>query len=111
MDSIRQNKINKLISRELAEIFRCESKSIFEGAFISVTQVRVSPDLGSAKVYISILGKEKEKTMKLVVKQKTDMRRRLGMAVGKQMRAIPELQFYLDDSLDYAMNIERLLKK
>ncbi len=112
MDSVRQQKVNKLIQKELAEIFRGNSKLLFEGAFISVTVVRVSPDLGVAKVYISIMNPEgRERIFELVKEQATVIRKKLGLVIGKQIRVIPELHFYLDDSLDYALRIDELLKK
>ncbi|MGZ3933042.1 MAG: 30S ribosome-binding factor RbfA [Bacteroidia bacterium] len=112
MESVRQQKINKLVQKELAEIFRSESRNLFGGAFITVTQVRVSPDLGLAKVYISIMAaKDRDAIFKLVEEQKYAIRKRLGIIVGKQLRVVPELNFYIDDSLDYAMKIEELLKK
>ena len=112
MDSVRQQKVNKLLAKELAELFRSEARAMFGGAFISVTQVRVSPDLGTAKVYLSIMAtKDRDAVFGLVQSQYPVIRRRLGMAVGKQLRVVPELSFYIDDSLDYAMRIEELLKK
>lgn len=112
MESVRQQKVNKLVQKELAEIFRSESKNLFGGAFITVTQARVSPDLGTAKVYISIMAtKDKQAIFKLVEEQKPAIRKRLGNLIGKQLRVTPELQFFIDDSLDYAMKIDELLKK
>jgi len=112
MESVRQQKVGRLVQKELSEIFRSQSKSIFGGAFISVTVVRVSPDLGVAKVYLSIMvTSDKQKTFELVKEQTAVIRKKLGLVIGKQVRVIPELHFYLDDSLDYAMRIEELLKK
>lgn len=112
MDSLRQQKVNKLLAKELAEIFRSEARTMFGGGFISVTQVRVSPDLGVAKVYVSIMAtKDKEAIFKLIQDQNHQIRKRLGVIVGKQLRIVPELSFFIDDSLDYAMRIDALLKK
>jgi ribosome-binding factor A len=112
MESVRQQKVNKLIAKELAEIFRSNARTLFGGAFITVTGVRVSPDLGTAKVYISIMAtKDRAQIFELVQSQNHQIRKRLGTAVGKQIRAIPELTFFLDDSLDYALRIDELLKK
>lgn len=112
MESVRQQKVNKLLAKELAEIFRSEARSLFGGGFITVTTVRVSPDLSSAKVYVSIMGnKDRKAVFKLIVDQTSVIRRKLGIIVGKQLRIVPELAFYIDDSLDYAMKIEELLKK
>ena|ERR1041384_3720813 len=112
MDSLRQQKVNKLLAKELAEIFRANSRSMFAGAFITVTGVRVSPDLGSAKVYVSIMGsKDRDAIFQLIQGQGKIIRRTLGNIIAKQLRVVPELSFFIDDSLDYAMKIEELLKK
>ncbi|MCE3227062.1 MAG: Ribosome-binding factor [Bacteroidetes bacterium] len=112
MESVRQQKVNKLIQKELAEIFRSNAKTMFNGAFITVTVVRVSPDLGSAKVYVSIMAtKDKDAIFKLIESQNYLIRKKLGSVIGKQLRVVPELSFFIDDSLDYAMKIEELLKK
>ncbi|MCE3259619.1 MAG: rbfA [Bacteroidetes bacterium] len=112
MESVRQQKVNKLIQKELAEIFRSNAKTMFGGAFITVTVVRVSPDLGTAKVYISIMAtKDRDAIFKLVETQNYLIRKKLGSVIGKQLRVVPELSFFIDDSLDYAMKIEELLKK
>jgi len=112
MESLRQQKVNKLLAKELAEIFRSEARSLFGGGFITVTGVRVSPDLSSAKVYVSIMGnKDRDAIFKLIGSQANVIRRKLGAIVGKQLRIVPELSFFIDDSLDYAMKIEELLKK
>ena len=112
MESLRQQKVNKLLAKELAEIFRSESRSLFGGGFITVTGVRISPDLGLAKVYLSIMAnKDKNVVFKLIQDQSSVIRKKLGLVVGKQLRIVPELMFYIDDSLDYAMKIDALLKK
>lgn len=112
MESLRQQKVNKLLAKELAEIFRSESRSLFGGGFITVTTVRVSPDLSSAKIYLSIMGnKDKKEVFKLIESQNNIIRKKLGLIIGKQLRIVPELMFFIDDSLDYAMKIDALLKK
>ncbi|MBL7964271.1 MAG: 30S ribosome-binding factor RbfA [Flavobacteriales bacterium] len=112
MDSVRQNKVNSLLQRELATILQQESRSLLPGALITVTGVRVSPDLGVAKVYISLFPvKDKEAAMAHIRDQSHRLRGLLGTRVGRQMRVVPELHFHVDDSLDRAEEIERLLKK
>lgn len=111
MASIRQEKVAGLIRKELALIFQRESRTLFEGAFITVTQVRMSPDLGTAKVYLSFMAvKDSDGELEKVKAQGKKIRHILGNAVGKQLRRVPELFFYLDDSLDYFDEIDRLLK-
>jgi ribosome-binding factor A len=112
MESVRQQKVNKLLQKELAELFRSNARAMFGGAFISVTVVRTSPDLGSAKVYVSIMAtKDRKAIFKLIEEQNYLLRKKLGAVIGKQLRVVPELSFFIDDSLDYAMKIDELLKK
>ena len=110
-DSIRQQKVASLLQKELAVIFQRESRNLFKGALITVTVVRVTPDLGFAKVYLSFfLTEDKDDLLKNIRSHNSKIRYDLGKAVGKQLRIVPELQFYKDDSIDYAMNINELLK-
>lgn len=112
MDSIRQQKISSLLKKELAIIFQKESSTLFGGRFITVTQVRVSPDLGLAKTYLSIMAsKDKQADLKMIREQDWKIRKLLAAKVGKQLRKMPELAFYIDDSLDYYEEIDSLLKK
>ena len=110
--STRQNKISRLIHRELANIILKINKAKFHGKLISVTLVRVTKDLGIAKIYLSIFPSEFTteilKEIELINKQ---IRGELGHNLGKNLRVIPELQFYIDDSLDYIDNINKLIKK
>ena len=111
MESVRQSKVNRLIQKELAEIFRSEAKTLFQGAFISVTQVRVSPDLGFAKVYLSIMvSKNVEKVLEVVKSQQFAIKKLLIAKIRNQFKTMPELAFFIDDSLDYADRINQLLK-
>ena len=111
METQRQKRINKLIQKDLGEIFQREAPNRFERALITVTQVKVTPDLSIAKVYLSIFGKDADRILKLVVTNTSEIRRQLGLRVKNQLRHVPQLQFYVDDSLDYIENIENLLKK
>ncbi len=111
MDSTRQQKVARLIQKELAEIFQQESRNMFGGKMISVTTVRVTPDLAMAKSYISIFPSDNYKEiLKAIRIANPKIRGLLGRKVGKQIRIIPELEFYVDDSLDYIDNINTLLK-
>lgn len=114
MPSIRQEKVATLIQQELAIIFQQNSVSHFGGAFITVTTVRMSSDLGTARVYISYFankGTDKKAFIESIRAKTSMIRGMLGKKVGKQLRIVPELYFYLDDSLDYAEEINNLLKK
>lgn len=111
MDSIRQNKVSRLIQRELSEMFQKECKEIVAGAMVSVTTVRVSPDFSYARVYLSIFPSDRiDATMNALNEKNKSIRFTLGRKVGKQMRIIPELRFFVDDSLDYIEKIDNLLK-
>lgn len=109
MESVRQQKVAKLIQKELAEIFRLEGQGMFRGIMISVTVVRMSPDLGVAKVYLSIFGGDGKEVMDKIETNNWQFRRDLGRKTGKQLRVVPELHFYLDDSMDYVEKIDKLL--
>ena len=104
MDGTRLSKVSRQIQKDLGEIFQRQAKS-FMGKMITVTAVRVSPDLGVAKVYLSIFPTEKkEETLELVKQQTKAIRYDLGQRIRNQMRVVPELVFYIDDSLDYIEN-------
>jgi ribosome-binding factor A len=111
MDTRRQQKISNVLLKDLGEIFQQESRNLFNGGFITVTQVRVSSDLSVARVYISILGGNKEIIFELVKNQSKVIRKILSDRVRFQLRKTPELAFFIDDSLDYYDKIEELLKK
>jgi ribosome-binding factor A len=113
MASIRQDKVSKLIQRDLATIFQEQARELFDGAFITITVVRMSPDLGAARVFLSFFttgGTDKGTLLNMVRERTSAVRGLLGRKIGKQVRTVPELYFYLDDSLDYADEIDRLLK-
>jgi ribosome-binding factor A len=111
MSNIRINKIARLIQKELSDIFLRYSSSLFSGTLISVTIVRVSPDLALVKAFLSIFPTEKSKeVIESIEENKKTIRHELAQKVKNQLRIVPELAFFLDDSLDYIENIERLLK-
>ncbi len=110
MESQRQQKVGRLIQKEMAQLFQLELRDKFPGAMITVTKVSVTSDLAEAKVYLSLFGvKDKPELLKQIKKRRKELRYLLGKEVGKQMRVIPELIFFEDDSLDYLDNINRLL--
>jgi ribosome-binding factor A len=111
MYSQRQNKVGRLIQKELAAILQKEGKNLFQGSMITITVVRLSPDLSIAKVYLSIFPSNKtEETMKQIESQTINLRRLLGNNINNQVRIIPELKFFADDSQEYAKRIDDLLK-
>lgn len=110
MDSNRQQKINRQIQKELSELFLLEAKKM-PGVIISVTSVRVTPDLSIAHTHLSVFPSEKgEEIVKNINENVKSVRYNLGKRMRNQLRVIPELIFHIDDSLDYIENIDRLLK-
>ncbi|WP_345160917.1 30S ribosome-binding factor RbfA [Pontibacter saemangeumensis] len=109
MESKRQQKFSRLIQKELADIFQREVPHLFGGAFISVSVVRVSPDLGLARVYISLLRAQNAEAVLLEVRTNTKtIRHLLAQRIKNQVRIVPELAFFLDDSAEYAARIDKL---
>lgn len=109
--STRQHKYARLIQKELSEIFQKDKQSILDNTFITIADVRVSPDLGVAKVYISMmLAKDKQGTLDKINLRKKEVRKALGDRIGKQVRIIPELIFYIDEVEENAQRIEDLIK-
>ncbi len=108
--SKRQEKVSKLLQRDLADIFQKEA-NLFMGALITVTTVRISPDLSYAKVYLSIFapGKNNEDILEGIQNQTAQLRYALGKKIKNQVKKIPEIAFFLDDSLDYIEKIESLI--
>lgn len=112
MATVRQEKVAKLLQKEIGDIFLLKGKTLFGNAFITVTGVRVTPDLSLARVHVSLFKAPDTKALLNQIKVHTkDIRRELGNRVGKQLRITPALEFFIDDSLDYVEKIENLLKK
>lgn len=110
MESTRQSKIARLIQKELSEIFLLQAKSM-NGVLVSVTSVRVSPDLSIARAHISVFPSERgEEIVKNLSANMRAIRYELGARLRHQLRIIPELKFFIDDSLDYLERIDELLK-
>ncbi len=110
MDSTRQKKISRLLQKEMAEMFQRELKELLLGTMLSVTNARVSSDLSVCKFYISVFPDAKaNEVLEHIDANKPKIRFALGKRVGKQLRIIPELSFFIDDSLGYLENIDRLL--
>ncbi|MDD7631534.1 MAG: 30S ribosome-binding factor RbfA [Parabacteroides sp.] len=111
MESTRLHKIERLLQKELGDIFQKQTQAM-RGVLVSVSVVRVSADLAVAKAYLSIFPSEKGAELLDAIRQNTKaIRYDLGQRVGKQLRIIPELSFFIDDSLDYIEHIDELLKK
>jgi len=110
MDNKRLERVNKLILKELGDIFQKELKPKVPMLMITVTHVNVTSDLSYARVYLSVFGvDDKKKVVEEVSQNAKAIRGLLGNRVRHQMRIIPELRFFEDDSLDYIENIDNLL--
>ncbi len=110
MASKRQQQFARLILRDLSEIFQKELRDSFQGAFVTLTGAKISPDLSVASIYVSVLpaGKLPE-VMGLLEEQKHQIRGILGKKIGRQVRIVPELRFFADDTQEQASRIEELL--
>jgi ribosome-binding factor A len=111
MQETRQNRISRLLQKELATIFQLQTSKT-HGVLVSVTRVRVSPDLSICTAYLSIFPSDKgDEILENIRKNEKSIRFVLGTRVGKQLRVVPEVRFFIDDSLDYIEHIDELLKK
>ena len=112
MESTRQKKVSRLLQKELSVIFQLLVPELLGNVMIGVTIVRVSSDLANANIFLSIFPvKEPQKSLKVINNNKKIIRKKLGQKVRNQLRIVPYLQFFLDDSAAYSEEIERLLKK
>ena len=112
MESTRQKKVSRLLQKELSAIFQKEVHALLGDVMVSVTIVRVSPDLANANIFVSIFPVDKPKeALKVIESNSGIIRKRLGESVINQLRIVPLLEFFLDDSAAYAEEIDRLLKK
>jgi len=108
----RQKKYSSLLQKDLSEIFQKQMANAFGKAFITITDVEVSPDLSFAKVYLSLMLSDKpSETLELIKERKSEIRKHLGNRIGKQVRVIPELAFFMDETLENANRIDDILSK
>lgn len=109
--TVRQQKFGKLIQKELSDIFQKDKRSILDQEFITLAEVKMSPDLSVAKVYISMtLAKNKEQMLRKLNTHKSEIRKALGDKIRRQVRIIPELVFFIDEVEESAQRIEDLIK-
>jgi ribosome-binding factor A len=112
MESTRQSKVGRQIQKDLSEIFQQQGHDLLQGRMVTITVVRMSPDLSLAKVYLSVFpSNDLELFLTDLRKHIKHIRLLLGQRVRTQLRIVPEIAFFIDDSLDYAARIEELLKK
>lgn len=111
MASRRQQQVAREIQKELGQLFQKSGSGWYGNALVTITQVNVTPDLLVARIYISIFNvPHKEDILGMIEQQKSEIRYRLGNAMRHQLRRIPELEFFLDESLDHVFKIEKILK-
>jgi len=109
MESKRQQKVARQIQKDLSDIFQKEGRTWFDNAFITVTIVRMSPDLSVARVYLSFLAvKNKGLVLEQIQERSKQIRQLLGQRVRHQLRIVPEVHFYLDDTAEYAAKMDNL---
>jgi len=112
METTRQQKVAKQIQKDISDIFSREVPELFRGVIVTVTTVRVSPDLGYAKVHLSVFPFERSaEIMNAVTENEWKIRKALAGKMRNQLKTVPELTFFLDDSLEYIENIDNLLKQ
>ncbi|WP_113923256.1 30S ribosome-binding factor RbfA [Cognataquiflexum aquatile] len=109
MESKRQQKFNKLIQKELGGIFQKEAKHIIGSAFITVSRVIISPDLSVARIYLSFLVDKDRAVFAILNDKKSEIRKHLGNRIGKSVRIVPELAFFIDDSATYAQHMDKVI--
>ena len=111
MDTTRQQKISRLIQKELSDMFQKQTAAL-HGGLVSVSAVRISPDLSVCRGYLSIFPSERSaEILENINGNVRELRYELGRRLRYQLRIIPELKFFIDDSLDYIDHIDELLKK
>jgi ribosome-binding factor A len=111
MESKRQQKISRLLQKDLGEIFQQEARTITGKAMVTVTKVNVTRDLAISRVYLSLFGTDDKQALLANIRaHKNEIKYKLGVRIRNQLRAVPDLEFYEDDSLDYIDNINSLLK-
>lgn len=110
MDSTRQLKYAKLIQKEMGDLFQKEGKGFYGNSFITITGVKVTPDLSIARIYVSTFHEKGDDVLTKLESHQREIRRKLGERIRNQARVIPELEFFIDDSLDYAEKIDKLMK-
>lgn len=109
-ESMRQQKFARLIQKDLGDIFQKDKIGIFSGTFVTVADVKISPDLSVAKIFLSMmLVKDREGMLQKINSNKNIIRRDLGNKIGKQVRIVPELIFYIDDVEDRATRIDQII--
>lgn len=111
VESKRQKQVGKLVLEEMSDIFQREGINIINGGMVSISSVAITPDLLEARIYLSLFKvDDKEELMRQIADRTPEFRNQLGRRVRHQLRRIPELKFFLDDTLDHVFKMEELFK-
>ena len=111
-ESKRQKQVGKLIQQEMSDIFQREGLNVIKGGMVSISKVAVTPDLMEARIYLSMFQIKAPDTLLHDIRERTsEWRNQLGQRVKNQLRRVPELQFFIDDTLDYVFKMEEIFKK
>jgi ribosome-binding factor A len=111
-ESKRQQKFGRLLQKELSEIFQRDIPHLFKNTMVTITDVRVSPDLSVAKVDLSfMLSPNQQQLLEVVNERKSEVRNMLGRRIRKEVRHVPELVFFLNETADYAAHMDRVITK
>ncbi len=112
MESKRQQKIARFLQKEMSDIFEVDGRNLFPGAMITITKVHITKDMSIARFYLSLFAvKNKQELLETIRTHTSEFRYKLGNRIRRQLRIVPGIEFFEDDSLDYIENIEKLLKK
>lgn len=111
MDSRRQQKVASLIKEEFSDILLRMGRGIYGKALVTVTSVKVTPDLSSARFHLSVFNGDKEEIIRNFQEHRQELRRQLGDKLRFNLRRVPELEFFIDDTLDDVFRMDELFKK
>ena len=110
-ESKRQQKFSKLIQKDLSDIIHKDKRGIFGSSFITVSAVKMTPDLSLARVYLSMFMKDKEAMLEKINNHKSEIRHELGNKIAKQVRIVPDLEFFIDDLEEQAARIDKIISE
>lgn len=108
----RQRQVAQLVLEEMSDIFQREGINVIQGGMVSISKVTITPDLLEARIYLSLFRIEDHKALMTAIKERTkEFRNQLGMRVRNQLRRVPELHFFEDDTLEYVDKMETIFKQ
>ena len=111
MDSRRQQKVASLVKEEFSDILLRSGRDIYGKAFVTVTAVKMTPDLSVARFYLSVFTGDKEEVLQQFQNRKPEVKRLLAEKLRKHLRHIPDIEFFIDDTLDHVFKMEEIFKK